>query len=642
MGAFENKLRNFVPPSLVFNKEGLESIAQMNKDCHRVSGLSGLMFSLHRIRRQRRKWIITYYARDSLSQAVAEFRLTVGEIKTEDARNISCTVKGDFTSSVHSPTSSTTTVGLLTELTSFLPAKTAPLVYGLLEPCIVKKIIWAGDGSSEESEWMVKSSDLVVSLTVEGINPTSSYRIEVGLNDVAAEALKAHCKKKGGTKNSFEKALQIGEQRRFIYADNWKVWPKTITIRYGGGEDKLSSRASAVNHVLGTYERAACRHTVNQNGLWVRKSEGNAPTLYLLIKPEVSRTGPDTAIISTSLGHDETSCILAYFPVDWQPCDALEPKLQKIEGVRFTCWSSAPALNCFIPKSNIQVSAPMTDVKSKELIRVSGLSDPDLQTLCRSGTPCLDGYEKINFTRSQSAQQSIRCFNSVCVAPILKHAATKRLLYDLSPDASWVELKPENDSYFGCCQKTVPPRPIEHWHYDQEREAWERRSEPGASRNFYLALQAAPQAFEFFVDKTERYLKINLNPEVAAHHATSHLILGRGETLERQVTVQFRLSSILAQADPVLDMFKVYSCDRESPTVVQLKSPHKLYLRQQKAVTKMLAIEDRNTEFEEIELSEHTMPGATGWSVMAKASRGTRISGGVIADAIGKTKSQLD
>ena len=131
-------------------------------------------------------------------------------------------------------------------------------------------------------------------------------------------------------------------------------------------------------------------------------------------------------------------------------------------------------------------------------------------------------------------------------------------------------------------------------------------------------------------------MQVNVLPEVVCHHAAYHLINGRGEGLEREVVVHFRLSSLLSQVDPVLDMFKVYSCDDEEPTSVQLKRPYKLYARQQKALTKMLAIENRKTSFEEIEMSEHAMPGDTGWSVTAKATRMTTICGGVIADAIDK------
>ena len=68
---------------------------------------------------------------------------------------------------------------------------------------------------------------------------------------------------------------------------------------------------------------------------------------------------------------------------------------------------------------------------------------------------------------------------------------------------------------------------------------------------------------------------------------------------------------------------------------------HKLYERQQKVVTKMLAIEESKTEFEELEMSEHEMPGAVGLSLVARATRMRTISGGVICDAIGSGKTVI-
>ena len=55
----------------------------------------------------------------------------------------------------------------------------------------------------------------------------------------------------------------------------------------------------------------------------------------------------------------------------------------------------------------------------------------------------------------------------------------------------------------------------------------------------------------------------------------------------------------------------------------------------------MLAIEERRTNFEEMEISEHNMPGSVGWSCMARATRNAKISGGVVADAIGAGKTVI-
>ena len=129
-------------------------------------------------------------------------------------------------------------------------------------------------------------------------------------------------------------------------------------------------------------------------------------------------------------------------------------------------------------------------------------------------------------------------------------------------------------------------------------------------------------------------------PKVVMHCAASQLIKGQGgDNFKDEVMVCFHLSDLLQQSDPVISPFKVSNCDAENATYIKLKALHKLYKRQQKVVTKMLAIEELKTEFDEIEMSEHEMPRSVGLNLMAKATRKTQIHGGVIADAIGSGKT---
>jgi len=165
------------------------------------------------------------------------------------------------------------------------------------------------------------------------------------------------------------------------------------------------------------------------------------------------------------------------------------------------------------------------------------------------------------------------------------------------------------------------------------------RVEPGASRSYYQALEAAPQPFELWLDKGARKVTVKCFAEVVAHRAAGQLIEGRGSNLHDEVTVTFRLSDLMQQSDPVISPFKVSNCDAEEPTFVTLANDHKLYERQQKVVSKMLAIEDAKTNFQEIEMSEQEMPGSAGFSLIAKASRDRTLCGGVIADAIGSGKT---
>jgi hypothetical protein len=55
----------------------------------------------------------------------------------------------------------------------------------------------------------------------------------------------------------------------------------------------------------------------------------------------------------------------------------------------------------------------------------------------------------------------------------------------------------------------------------------------------------------------------------------------------------------------------------------------------------MLAIENGNTNFVELEMSEHLMPGSTGLSLAAKVERNRAICGGAICDAIGSGKTVI-
>ena len=89
LGDFLGKLRNVVPPSLIFSKEGICEIADIEGDLHRASILSNYEFCLYRIKRDRKKWLICYMARDNnnIGEAVGEFRITVGELKREEVES---------------------------------------------------------------------------------------------------------------------------------------------------------------------------------------------------------------------------------------------------------------------------------------------------------------------------------------------------------------------------------------------------------------------------------------------------------------------------------------------------------------------------------------------------------------------------
>ena len=461
----------------------------------------------------------------------------------------------------------------------------------------------------------MKETDTVTTLSVVGSKTSPSFRIQVGLKDEALEGQRNAIKTQH---KAFAAAKSRGEERRWLYVKNWKEWPENITV-------------SDHPAISGEYARVNCEQTINQSACWVRKQTEDTPELFLLLKPDVGRTGPDLAIITSSINYLDASSVLATFPLDWQPCDALIEKTHKVTQVSLSNWQNL-SMQCFAFSNSFTVESPKVD-NSPLLVKINGLEETAMNDLCRrddeSGD---DNIVRLNVHRGAKAQQTVRRFNLLCVADVLKHAAANGLKYKMGLNSPWNEIQPK-DVPFGCCLVTLPPRPTESWSYDTERKTWERKSEPGASRKYFIALQNAPQCFAFVVDRKNRALSIECHPEVASHYAAYGLIEGRGGGIEKELSVDFRILSV--QEDPVLDRFRLHNCHDLPETHVQLKGDYELYERQKKAVTKMTRIENGEVDFEEIEMNEQTMPGATGWSLIARAKRMTKLRGGVIADAIG-------
>jgi len=75
--------------------------------------------------------------------------------------------------------------------------------------------------------------------------------------------------------------------------------------------------------------------------------------------------------------------------------------------------------------------------------------------------------------------------------------------------------------------------------------------------------------------------------------------------------------------------------------IIPFKGEYKLYKQHQKVVKKMVVIKNRNTNFKELEMGEHEIPGSTRLSLIARATKNTKVRGGVIADAIGAGKKLI-
>ncbi|KAI2506740.1 pyrimidine dimer repair by nucleotide-excision repair [Fragilaria crotonensis] len=263
----------------------------------RVNGLDTLVFQLHRLKRGRKKWDLIYYARDNngVGENMAEFKISVGEMGRKEKAQPRW---------------------VLPLLKSFMPARSEPLLFGLIDACAMFAL--PSDEGHARGSWVGRSKEFGAVVSVVGAGSSDSNRVDVGLTDDAALALKEHASK-ARIKKDFDSAKHRGEERRWIYAKNWKVWPERITI------DDVPEDGSIVS-VKGTYVRSRCRRTVNQGALWVRSATDSSQSLFILLRPNVLRTGPDSAIISSSSNHDDTTAVIAEFPISWEPCDALDPK----------------------------------------------------------------------------------------------------------------------------------------------------------------------------------------------------------------------------------------------------------------------------------------------------------------------------
>ncbi len=609
-GPFRNKLRSILPATLFFNKDGLEEIDELDSESqHKVSSLSGLPFSLHQVKRDSNRWIITYYARyNGVGEAVGEARITIGELKKLD--KASTLVQDEE--------------GMMVELTSYLPTRVEPCIFGKLAPFAVKTIIKKRrDGAIIVNPWKCRTLSTTMSLTMEGEGITKPPRVAVGLEEEVEEELKGATKSSHNSKK-FSAARSRGESRRWLYAKNWTKWPKVIKV--------TSDEACGID---GSYERADCEHTMNMNALWIRKSSGNEPTMYILIKPNVVRTGPVRAIISTSMDYDD-SHIVASLPTTWQPCDALTDGKHTVNDVEIHAWENASKLECNVQLTTVSIQSK-TCLETDDLMTVTNLTERQCNMLCQRVLSD-DKYLKLPIHDGQKAQQIIRVFNAICATSIQQFIASKGLNFGLQTSNGWNDLSVgDSETAFGLCDKCVPPRPQEQWVLNKERGRWERTYENGSSRQFRIALDNAPTPFEFWVDRTKGSLDIKFNPKVAGHYVARQMIDGR-QVDAKDISVQFHFTDTMLQEDPVINPFKVKSCDDVEPVEIELKAPYSLYERQKRVCAKMIQIENGETDFEELEMIEHTLYGSTGLGVTTQAKRPTKLRGGVIADAIGAGK----
>lgn len=333
-GSFESKLRELLPASLYLTRDSVSKIADTELDHHRVCGLDLFDFGLHGIKRDFGKWIAIYYAKDSsgVGAAVAEIRISIGGIR-------------------RGRTSEPAELGLTCEITSFMPARVEPFQYGKVLPCCRTTILYEEKNSAstkpQQNSWLVRMSTVTSTIQLSGDGESPSHRIQVGVTGETLSSLKRRATNLSEYEKAYGEAVERGEERRWLYAENWQSWPKSIKIR--------TPHAGVNKRVKGLYRRVDCGQTINQAALWIKEATqlfGPAvpqPGIYLMLKPNTSRTGGDRAIITTSMDHNDDSAILAELDQTWQPCDALDATKQ-LQPVKCQPWQAVTGFQCMFSK----------------------------------------------------------------------------------------------------------------------------------------------------------------------------------------------------------------------------------------------------------------------------------------------------
>jgi len=606
---FEAKLRCVVPSTLRMGK-GWE------KCMDECAGLESYSFQLQQVSRAKGHWTLLYGAWEDFGSGrqVAEIRVIVGRLSTLDPH-----------------------VGYA----AYVKCYSAAIRYHNPKRGTIKdsaRILMKTDLNENEAEkvsWQLRSTNTKQTLKIVGSNPCPSLRVEIGLSDESAKAIKNH----KVTKDFIPKLKSRNDLIK--YHPLWKTWPGQITI--------TGDTSDTVN---GTFIRLRCRHTVVLSAIWRREKTDESPPLYLFFKPDVIRTGLDIAVISTSPSYrDEVEiCEL----MDWIPENSMTEKTYDTE-VTFLNWKDAPHLTVKIPPPTFTI-APNILPFHEELVKLNendkvypviselnGMSAGVINSILQhSSIDDVDSVVHLDLVGKAGTQNAKKL--SILTAPsLLKYAAEGKLPLELS---KWFKLQTPKGVPFGLCERYFPSRPEEKWEEVQKLKgsAFVRFYDADESNQYYAKLLQRPTAFDVSVNKPRGTFTVRMNPFVAAHQASAYLVRGRGlsDHYAKTLDVEYCLSELSSMGEPNTEEFHVPSSDAyDEADAEKLKSLGlllPLYPRQAKALTRMLSIERGEVEFLEEERSEHMLHGI-GWTLIARAKKKVPLKGGVLGDAIGSGKT---
>uniref|UniRef100_A0A7S4I449 Helicase ATP-binding domain-containing protein n=1 Tax=Odontella aurita TaxID=265563 RepID=A0A7S4I449_9STRA len=593
---FERRLR-CASPSILRLTHGSESFLPEGH------GLESYSFQLQGVDRERGRWILTYGAWEDYGSArqVAEVRVSVGRTGTlEGTLGVSARVRC-FGPSIRDVDphrgrlgDSARLIVKVGDIHDDAGADHGEHKNGKKKGKNNNKGKKAADKKSAAPapKWEIPSPAAKTrTLRLVGSNPSPSQRVQIGLNDDAPKALRAHKPQKQFIPKNLNSRNSVT-----TYHPKWKTWPGIIAV---SGDDRVS----------GTYTRMKCEQTVAHSALWRRESNGNSNNgngngngnddspMYIYIRPDVIRSGLDTAVFSPTPSYRDDGDTEIAELIDWIPENALVEKTYETE-TKFMEWTeiseegeegegtlglevpppsvditspsasaSAPAAGGFKAKNGVKAKngAKKTQKKKKSSSSSAGGDDVDVDSgggdpllLCEMnglsrevvksllqhnnnhnnqvGVDVKGGQDGSGNIVSidlvgKSATRNAKRLSIVAAPSLLKYAAEGKLPLKLS---MWYPLSSlSGNGGFGSCEANVPPRPLERWKRvpgKKKGDVMVRWYDPEESNEYYARLLKRPTAFRVTVDESEGNLVVKMDPTVAAHHAASPLVRGRASS----------------------------------------------------------------------------------------------------------------
>ena len=328
------------------------------------------------------------------------------------------------------------------------------------------------DGSTENASWEILSPEKSrAKLRLAGRGWSPSHRVQVGLTDDACDSFEKH-----NVKSAFIPKMQ-SRNSLTTYNEKWKQWPSEIEV-------------SGSSLVDGTYRRLTCRHTLVHSALWRRDSSGEKPVLYILIRPDIVRSGLDTAVISRTPSYNDTMDVCELF--DWIPENALQPETETTMANMIGWMPRAelqvdilsPVIALSVQKQSFHDSVNRASAENSEsvLCRLSGLSGALVERLLEYSSSNGDTKIEIDVYGKFGTRNAKRL--SLVAAPSLqKYAAANSLPLKFS---QWYTL-PWTWS-FAQSEVHVPKRPVERWKVPIKRGkdvVYERYYDPVESHRYY-------------------------------------------------------------------------------------------------------------------------------------------------------------